>query len=137
MDYKPPRGKCNHKTSLMTPACACLRFMLHPIKAATSFECDGCGHHASFHSLENPSEDAVLERWAEKTAEEEREMRQAMGGAGKKRKLLTQAAAVEEILIVDDVSPPPLTAALKRNRAEAKKPAARKTGISAQNTAHV
>nr|POE56415.1 hypothetical protein CFP56_50959 [Quercus suber] len=68
MDYKPPRGRCNHKTSLMSPACPCLRFMLHPVKAATSFECDGCGHHASFHSLENPSEDLVLQRWAEQQA---------------------------------------------------------------------
>lgn len=32
MNYTPPRGRCNHKTSLMSPACPCLRFMLHPIK---------------------------------------------------------------------------------------------------------
>lgn len=34
-------------------------------QAATSFECDGCGHHASFHSLENPREDAILQKWSE------------------------------------------------------------------------
>lgn len=32
MNYKPPRGHCNHKPSIMSPACACLRFMLHPVK---------------------------------------------------------------------------------------------------------
>jgi hypothetical protein len=37
MNYAPPRGRCNHKTSLMSPACPCLRFMLHPIKVHLSF----------------------------------------------------------------------------------------------------
>jgi len=32
MAYTPPRGTCNHKTSLMSPVCPCLRFMLHPVK---------------------------------------------------------------------------------------------------------
>lgn len=32
MSYVPPRGRCNYKTSLMSPACPCLRFMLHPVK---------------------------------------------------------------------------------------------------------
>jgi hypothetical protein len=36
MNYTPPRGRCNHKTSLMSPACPCLRFMLHPIKVRTT-----------------------------------------------------------------------------------------------------
>ena len=34
------------------------------VQAATSFECDGCNHHASFHNLDNPDDDAVLARWA-------------------------------------------------------------------------
>jgi hypothetical protein len=38
-------------------------------KAATSFECDGCSHHASFHSLENPAEDAVIRKWTEQTSD--------------------------------------------------------------------
>ncbi|KAF2224061.1 hypothetical protein BDZ85DRAFT_96739 [Elsinoe ampelina] len=71
MSYTPPRGKCNFKSGLMSGTCSCLRFMLHPVKAATSFECDGCSHHASFHLMENPEENAIIERWA--NAEENRE----------------------------------------------------------------
>jgi hypothetical protein len=37
--------------------------MIHPVKAATSFECDGCGHHASFHKMENTAEEKVTARW--------------------------------------------------------------------------
>ena len=62
MSYVPPRGSCGFKPSLMSSSCACLRFMIHPLKAATSFECDGCGHHASFHKMENPVEDSYVER---------------------------------------------------------------------------
>lgn len=32
MNYTPPRGPCNHKDSLLSPKCPCLRFMLHPLK---------------------------------------------------------------------------------------------------------
>lgn len=31
--------------------------MLNPLQAASSFACDGCGHHASFHNLRNPGEE--------------------------------------------------------------------------------
>ncbi|KAG9842389.1 hypothetical protein KCU98_g8222, partial [Aureobasidium melanogenum] len=64
MNYTPPRGSCNHKNGMISNKCPCLRFMLHPVKAATSFECDGCGHHASYHNLDNPSEDAILAKWS-------------------------------------------------------------------------
>lgn len=37
MNYNPPRGRCNHKASLMSPGCPCLRFMLHPVKVGTFF----------------------------------------------------------------------------------------------------
>jgi len=57
MNYPVPRGKCVHKVSMLSPACPCLRFMLNPLQAASSFACDGCGHHASFHNLRNPGED--------------------------------------------------------------------------------
>ncbi|KAF2458559.1 hypothetical protein BDY21DRAFT_340572 [Lineolata rhizophorae] len=63
MAYTPPRGPCNHKQSLLSQCCPCLRFMLHPVKAMTSFDCDGCGHHASFHTMENQAEDAIVRRW--------------------------------------------------------------------------
>ncbi|KAK1061601.1 hypothetical protein LTR33_012671 [Friedmanniomyces endolithicus] len=96
--YTPPRGTCNHKTSLMSPVCPCLRFMLHPVKAATSFECDGCSHHASFHSLENPSEDAVLRKWAQQEADDKEQQAAAAAATttSKKRKLITQSAELDE-----------------------------------------
>jgi hypothetical protein len=31
--------------------------MLNPLQAASSFACDGCGHHASFHNLKNDEEE--------------------------------------------------------------------------------
>ncbi|KAK3679070.1 hypothetical protein LTR78_001523 [Recurvomyces mirabilis] len=95
MDYTPPRGRCNFKSSLMSPACPCLRFMLHPVKAATSFDCDGCSHHASFHSLDNPAEDAVLKKWAQHHVEEKASQSTAI--TAKKRKFLTQTAANAEV----------------------------------------
>ena len=97
MAYVPPKGKCNYKTSLMSPACPCLRFMLHPVKAATSFECDGCAHHASFHSLENPAEDAIIAKWKEQDVIEGRS-KQAIGGVRntKKRKMIAEKAAGED-----------------------------------------
>ncbi|KAK0355547.1 hypothetical protein LTR94_008057 [Friedmanniomyces endolithicus] len=85
MAYTPPRGTCNHKTSLMSPA-------------ATSFECDGCSHHASFHSLENPSEDAVLRKWAQQEADDKEQQAAAAAATttSKKRKLITQSAELDE-----------------------------------------
>lgn len=65
MKYEPPRGRCNFKNGIVSGTCSCMRFMLHPVKAATSFECDGCNHHASYHNLDNPEDDRVLARWAE------------------------------------------------------------------------
>ena len=32
--------------------------MLNPLQAASSFACDGCGHHASFHTLKNAEEES-------------------------------------------------------------------------------
>lgn len=107
MSYTPPRGRCNHKTSLMSPACPCLRFMLHPVKAATSFECDGCGHHASFHSMENKDEDEVVKRWeAEKSKDEAKG--QSGAGAGRKRRRIAEkpandtGAELREVLEIED-----------------------------------
>ncbi|KAI4225453.1 MAG: hypothetical protein LQ349_007061 [Xanthoria aureola] len=69
MAYIPPRGSCSQKLSLLT-TCPCFRFMIHPLKASTSFECDGCGHHASFHKMDNHQDDETVRRW--KTDEEDR-----------------------------------------------------------------
>ncbi|KAF2468438.1 uncharacterized protein BDR25DRAFT_344186 [Lindgomyces ingoldianus] len=71
MDYVPPRGQCNFKPSIMSAKCPCLRFMLHPLKSASSYECDGCSHHASFHSMENKAEDEVRKRWENEAREKE------------------------------------------------------------------
>ncbi|MCJ1393294.1 hypothetical protein MMC18_006166 [Xylographa bjoerkii] len=74
MSYVPPRGPCGYKSSLMTPACGCLRFMIHPVKAATSFECDGCSHHASYHQMENKAENEIISGWkvADRALEQEK-----------------------------------------------------------------
>ena len=37
--------------------------MIHPVKAATSFECDGCAHHASYHKMKNKDEEEIVSRW--------------------------------------------------------------------------
>ncbi|KAK5288547.1 hypothetical protein LTR16_003338 [Cryomyces antarcticus] len=63
MNYVPPRGRCNHKPSLLSNNCSCLRFMVHPLKISSSFDCDGCNHHACFHSMENRADDEVVKRW--------------------------------------------------------------------------
>ena len=39
--------------------------MIHPLKAATSFECDGCGHHASFHKMDNAPDEETVRKWKE------------------------------------------------------------------------
>lgn len=64
MSYAPPRGPCSHKSSILT-SCPCYRFMLHPLKGSTSFECDGCGHHASFHKMDNKEDEESVRRWKE------------------------------------------------------------------------
>ncbi|KAF2025888.1 hypothetical protein EK21DRAFT_20227, partial [Setomelanomma holmii] len=79
MGYVAPRGQCNYKVSVLSPKCPCLRFMLHPLKSASSYECDGCNHHASFHSMENKTEDEIRTRWeqeAKDKAERDEEAKQ-------------------------------------------------------------
>lgn len=56
--------------------------MIHPLKAAASFDCDGCGHHACFHQLESKEEEGVVRRWR---AEEE--MGRGGGGGGSEREV--------------------------------------------------
>jgi hypothetical protein len=75
-------------------------------KAASSFECDGCSHHASFHSLENPAEDAVRQKWLEQEAAQAREQQAAIG-ANKKRKMIPQNLLLkddERIVVLDEFS---------------------------------
>ncbi|KAF2276732.1 uncharacterized protein EI97DRAFT_466872 [Westerdykella ornata] len=78
MGYDPPRGRCNFNKSYITSGCPCLRFMLHPLKSASGFECDGCGHHASFHEVANLPEERIrllLKDLDYNKKEEERERR--------------------------------------------------------------
>ncbi|MCJ1469090.1 hypothetical protein MMC07_007723 [Pseudocyphellaria aurata] len=84
MSYVPPRGPCAQKTSYIQ-SCPCLRFMVHPLKAATTFDCDGCGHHASFHKMDNPQDDEVVRRWEQmRTAVDESHDNAAIGVADKR-----------------------------------------------------
>ncbi|KAK0338288.1 hypothetical protein LTR91_005381 [Friedmanniomyces endolithicus] len=119
MAYTPPRGTCNHKASLMSPA-------------ATSFECDGCSHHASFHSLENPSEDAVLRKWAQQEADDkEQQAAAATITASKKRKLITQSAVLDED---EDEVPVFLPIAGKRGLTKSRQARSKKASESASVT---
>lgn len=34
---------------------------------STSFECDGCGHHASYHCMENSTDNEIIKRWTEQS----------------------------------------------------------------------
>ncbi|KAL8904123.1 MAG: hypothetical protein Q9207_003474 [Kuettlingeria erythrocarpa] len=65
MGYVPPRGPCAQKLSMIS-SCPCFRFMLNPLKASTSFECDGCGHHASFHKMDNREDEETVRYWKER-----------------------------------------------------------------------
>lgn len=48
-------------------------------QSASSYDCDGCNHHASFHSMENKTEDEIRKRWeqeAKDKAERDEEAQQ-------------------------------------------------------------
>ncbi|KAF2169372.1 hypothetical protein M409DRAFT_52620 [Zasmidium cellare ATCC 36951] len=87
-------------------------------QAATSFDCDGCSHHASFHSLENESEDAVLKKWA--AIESSNNQSQATGGSNRKRRRITEEAGHEiEILeLTEDDKDPAWVAPPSRHRSQ-------------------
>ncbi|KAF2812082.1 uncharacterized protein BDZ99DRAFT_383278 [Mytilinidion resinicola] len=93
MSYAPPRGQCNYKPSLMSAKCPCLRFMLHPLKSSSTFECDGCSHHASFHNLENKAEDEVRKRWEVEQKAKEAEAQLHNASKSRKRPRLIEGAA--------------------------------------------
>ncbi|THX28326.1 hypothetical protein D6D12_04895 [Aureobasidium pullulans] len=104
MNYTPPRGSCNHKNGMISNKCPCLRFMLHPVKAATSFECDGCGHHASYHNLDNPSEDAILAKWSAQEAQTQTATITTSARNNKRRRITSQPHNEQQaaITIADD-----------------------------------
>lgn len=91
---------------------------IHIGKAATSFDCDGCGHHASFHSLENKEEAAILQKWSEVSNNEQS---QAITGAGRKRRRIAERPVSEiEVLELLDDDPVPATMAASTRRRAAK-----------------
>lgn len=61
--------------------------MLHPLKSFTTFECDGCAHHASFHSLENKFEDEIQKRWEMEQRQKEVEARENEAAARPKKRV--------------------------------------------------
>jgi len=114
MNYAQPRGQCNYKPSLVSAKCPCMRFMLHPLKSSSTFECDGCAHHASFHNLENKAEDEIRKRWEveQKAKEDEAQLNNASKSRKRLRltegpetanngRLLIQEHAFREIVEVD------------------------------------
>lgn len=62
------------------------------IQSTSSYECDGCNHHASFHSMENKSEDEVRKRW-EKEARDKADLEEEAQQRSKKRPRLLQIGA--------------------------------------------
>ncbi|MCJ1450928.1 hypothetical protein MMC28_001262 [Mycoblastus sanguinarius] len=100
MAYTPPRGPCSQKLSVIS-SCPCYRFMIHPLKAATSFDCDGCGHHASFHRMESREEEEIARRWkAEEEARQGRDARvvELVESVAPKRRRIGIAPAAEDVL---------------------------------------
>ena len=53
--------------------------MIHPLKAATSFECDGCGHHASFHKMDNAIDEETVRRWKDIETERDQDHERIAG----------------------------------------------------------
>jgi len=39
--------------------------LLTSSRSSSSYECDGCNHHASFHNMENKIEDEIRKKWAQ------------------------------------------------------------------------
>lgn len=53
-------------------------------QSSSSYECDGCAHHASYHSMENKAEDEIRKKW-EQEAKEKTEREQEVTERPKKR----------------------------------------------------
>jgi hypothetical protein len=51
--------------------------MIHPGAAPTSFLCDGCNHHASFHEMRNKQEETIRARWTREDGSFDREAYEA------------------------------------------------------------
>ncbi|OAL53670.1 hypothetical protein IQ07DRAFT_608982 [Pyrenochaeta sp. DS3sAY3a] len=101
MNYTPPRGQCNYKQSIVSQKCPCLRFMLHPLKSTSSYECDGCTHHASFHNMENKVEDEIRKRW-EQEAKDKADQEKTQSRPKKRIRAIEYNASANSHTIEDD-----------------------------------
>jgi hypothetical protein len=74
------------------PFCFCSCQHTCPKQAATSFECDGCGHHASYHNLDNPSEDAILAKWSaqDRNTSAQQQQQQPTSSRNKRKRITSQ-----------------------------------------------
>ena len=61
-------------------------------QVSTSFECDGCSHHASFHAMENEAENAILRRL---NAEKSQAAVSSSGSSRRKRLRIEETNSVE------------------------------------------
>ncbi|KAJ4371430.1 hypothetical protein N0V83_004647 [Neocucurbitaria cava] len=123
MNYVPPRGQCNYKQSVLSPKCPCLRFMLHPLKSSSSYECDGCAHHASFHSMENKDEDALRKRWEQEAREKAEREEEAQSRPKKRVRTIEYNDTVNRLL--HESEPDEVATGSLRNTAKTMSPAAK------------
>jgi len=66
------------------PSSLCSALKLNLKQSSSSYECDGCAHHASFHSMENKQEDEIRKRW-EQEAKNKQEREEGVAARPKKR----------------------------------------------------
>lgn len=51
-------------------SCEAFSFSADMKQSTSSFECDGCAHHASFHNMENKAEDEIRKRWEQEARDQ-------------------------------------------------------------------
>lgn len=103
-----------------------LLWLANCMQAATSFECDGCNHHASFHSLENEAEDVILKKWSAQEADNDA---QSAGGASKKRRRIAdKASETLEILELPDDDDMPVALGTSHRKRNAKQSQPNRSG---------
>jgi len=117
--------------------------MLHPLKSSSTFECDGCSHHASFHNLENKAEDEVQKRWEIEQKARETEAQANNTLKSRKRPRQIEAAAstsngrllIEEHAFDDDEGSDTVSTITTRSKATTRKnkPAVRGRALQGQS----
>jgi hypothetical protein len=64
---------------------------------ASTFECNGCGHHASFHNIENPHDDAVIKRWHEAEKRQAQALEESVGFRKRPRKVIENGPSSQAV----------------------------------------